>query len=82
MEVISKAPLSGLPGGIALVMSEGGDLEGVVTDGDIRRGLLVGVSLEDPVEKIYTRDPIVFNLKMTHPPLKIEGGGILYKGYI
>jgi dTDP-glucose pyrophosphorylase len=37
---------------ICLVISETDELRGVVTDGDIRRGLLAGLSLEAPVKKI------------------------------
>ena len=32
-------------------------LQGVVTDGDIRRGLLNGAILEDPIVKICNRNP-------------------------
>lgn len=41
---------------IALVIDEGMRLLGVVTDGDIRRGLLKGVALEQPVERIMNRE--------------------------
>lgn len=40
---------------IALV-TEFGSLLGIVTDGDVRRGLLRGDSLETPVEKIMQRN--------------------------
>jgi len=33
---------------IALVIRDGGILEGTVTDGDVRRGLLAGMSLQSP----------------------------------
>jgi dTDP-glucose pyrophosphorylase len=44
---------------IALVVSDDGALIGTVTDGDIRRGLLRGLSLESPIESIIFRDPLV-----------------------
>lgn len=66
MQRIGSASLNGLPGGIALVVAEDGSLEGVLTDGDIRRALLAGVSLEHPVEGILTRDPIVFSSKLSY----------------
>jgi len=72
MQCISKAGLSGLPSGIALVVSSQGILQGIVTDGDIRRGLLAGVLLEDSVEKIMTRDPIVFNGRMSYREILAE----------
>ncbi len=40
---------------IALVVDEGGRLRGTVTDGDVRRGVLKGLSLDDSVEKIMRR---------------------------
>ena len=44
---------------IALVTDEKRVLKGVVTDGDIRRGILNGVSLEDPVTAVMSSDPTV-----------------------
>lgn len=42
---------------IALVVSDGQLLEGVVTDGDIRRGLLEGLSLDSPVAEVMNESP-------------------------
>jgi CBS domain-containing protein len=44
---------------VALVTASDGRLQGVVTDGDIRRGILDGMSLEAPVAKVMNRDPVV-----------------------
>jgi hypothetical protein len=41
---------------IALVVNSEQGLTGIVTDGDIRRGLLNGVNLEDSVSKVVNRD--------------------------
>jgi dTDP-glucose pyrophosphorylase len=41
---------------IALVADAGGRVQGVVTDGDIRRGLLAGLGLESPVGRVMTTD--------------------------
>lgn len=49
-----------LPAGIVLVCKSDSTLVGVVTDGDVRRGLLEGAGLDDPVERIMTADPIIF----------------------
>ena len=46
---------------IVLVADENCKLLGVVTDGDIRRGLLEGVNLEAPVERIMNKAPKVLN---------------------
>jgi dTDP-glucose pyrophosphorylase len=44
---------------IALVVDEKRKLLGTVTDGDVRRGILKGVSLEDPATKIMNTKPTV-----------------------
>lgn len=44
---------------IVLVADAEGRLVGTVTDGDIRRGLLRGIALTDPVEAIVFRQPLV-----------------------
>ncbi len=40
---------------IALVLNEGGKLMGTVTDGDIRRALLRGATLDSPIGPIFNR---------------------------
>ena len=44
---------------IALVISSQGVLLGTLTDGDIRRGLLRGLDLNNPIEAIVQREPLV-----------------------
>jgi dTDP-glucose pyrophosphorylase len=46
---------------IALVVDENKKLLGTVTDGDIRRGILKGVSLEQPVADIMKENSITIN---------------------
>ncbi len=48
-------------GGIALVVDESKRLLGTISDGDIRRGLLRGLTLEDSVETIVNRNFISAN---------------------
>lgn len=43
---------------IALVVDENNKLQGTVTDGDIRRGILRGIPLEQSIAKIMNRSPI------------------------
>lgn len=45
------------PSKIAIVVDDDGKLVGTVTDGDIRRGLLRGVTLENPVSDIMNAEP-------------------------
>ncbi|MBI5065258.1 nucleotide sugar dehydrogenase [Candidatus Woesearchaeota archaeon] len=58
MRLINEAPKKGAPPGLCLVTSEDDILEGIVTDGDIRRAILNYVPLTYPVEKIMTTNPI------------------------
>jgi len=44
--------------GFALIIDAGGILKGVVTDGDIRRGILRGADLKDPVSAVMNKDPV------------------------
>ena len=44
---------------IALVVNESGKLLGTVTDGDVRRAILRGISLQLPVRDIMFREPTV-----------------------
>ena len=44
---------------IVLVVSKDGVLQGTITDGDIRRGLLRGLDLTSPIESIVHRKPLV-----------------------
>lgn len=54
MQVIDRGALQ-----VALVVDADSRLMGVVTDGDIRRGLLGGVSLKEPVENIMCHHPTI-----------------------
>ncbi|MDB6059946.1 MAG: hypothetical protein JWM78_49 [Verrucomicrobiaceae bacterium] len=44
---------------IVLVVNERGELEGTISDGDVRRGLLKGLSLASPITTIIHRNPLV-----------------------
>lgn len=44
---------------IAVVVDEQGKLVGVLTDGDIRRGLIDGMSLSSPIKTIIKTNPVV-----------------------
>lgn len=44
---------------IVLVVNESGELEGTISDGDIRRGLLKGLDLNSPIESIIHRNALV-----------------------
>lgn len=64
IEVIDRAALQ-----IALVVDESEKLIGVVTDGDIRRALIRGLSLEYPVAEVMNRRPKVATLQASKTQL-------------
>lgn len=51
--------------GIALVVDKEKRLVGIVTDGDIRRAILNGIMLEEPVRKIMVRKPVTVSMDCT-----------------
>lgn len=58
IEIIDKGGLQ-----IALVVDENQRLLGTVTDGDIRRALLRGVSLQSPVSEVMNPNPITAGIQ-------------------
>jgi dTDP-glucose pyrophosphorylase len=50
---------------IVLAVAPDGKLVGTLTDGDIRRGLLRGLTLDDPIEALVFRDPVVAPVQLT-----------------
>lgn len=53
MEIIDVSALQ-----IGLVVDEQNHLLGTLTDGDVRRGILKGLALSEPVEQVMNRNPI------------------------
>lgn len=51
--------ISAIPSGIALVVDKKNKIEGIVTDGDLRKGLSRGVDLDQSVEKIMNSRPFL-----------------------
>ena len=54
----------------ALVVLECNKLVGLVTDGDIRRGLINGIGLDDPVSEVMTSSPISASTSVSSKALK------------
>src|SRR5690349_6345969 len=44
---------------IVLVVNEQAELQGTISDGDVRRGLLKGLSLTSPISTVIHRNPLV-----------------------
>lgn len=58
MKIINSAPKMDAPSGLAVIVDGSNTLEGIVTDGDIRRALIEGVDLNSPVKGIMSKNPI------------------------
>jgi dTDP-glucose pyrophosphorylase len=56
-EAISNLDQVGIK--IALVVNDAGELEGTISDGDIRRGLLKGLALNSPITNVIHRNALV-----------------------
>ena len=64
LKVIDKEALR-----VALVV-ESNKLVGMVTDGDVRRGILKGIELNDPVDKIMNKSPLSASINLSTEELK------------
>lgn len=73
MEVITRAPKSGLsvPAGLVLVTDQERKLLGIATDGDIRRAIERGATLESPISAAMNSDP--FLIRGLKPNAEILG---------
>jgi nucleotide sugar dehydrogenase len=56
--------------GIAVVVDDTGKVTGVVTDGDVRRGLSRDVSVDAPVEAIAKFDPVMIDYRLNHKMMR------------
>ena len=50
---------------VAVAVGDDGELLGVLTDGDIRRGLLRGMNLESSIESLINKHPVVADINDT-----------------
>ena len=60
LKVIDKGAIK-----VAVVLSDDGLLLGMLSDGDIRRALLKGMSLDDSITSIINKHPVVANINDT-----------------
>lgn len=74
LKLINDEPLK-----VVLVVDENDGLLGVVTDGDIRRGLLNNLQLSDPVSLVMNAEPIIASLNASSDELRnlMESSGVL-----
>lgn len=63
--------------GIVLVVDQQGRLQGTVTDGDVRRGILAGLTLEAPVQKLLAAKAKSSYAQPVTAPLGSERGLLL-----
>ena len=65
MEVLSKTALR-----VVFIVDDNMHLEGVVTDGDIRRGLLRGVEMLSPVSFVTNTTPLTASVEMSRENIR------------
>lgn len=65
MDIMSNAVLADAPTGLVLIVDDDEHLLGIMTDGDVRRGLLRGITIDDAVESIMVRDPVTLPAHLT-----------------
>ncbi|MCF6340351.1 MAG: nucleotidyltransferase family protein [Sulfurimonas sp.] len=63
IEVLKKIDKSSMQ--LALVVDRGNKLIGTLSDGDVRRAILKGISLDNSIEEIYFKTPTVANINDT-----------------
>lgn len=69
MRAINEAPRKGAQAGIALVVDEKEELLGIATDGDIRKGILNGATLQSPIDAVMNNNPIAMPDSLSHPDI-------------
>lgn len=64
--------------GLGVVVDDGGRVIATVSDGDIRRGLLAGSTLDSPVSEVMHRDPITVSINQSEVLVleALEKGGV------
>lgn len=65
MERQTQAAGKGLPTGIAIVVNAQSEVEGVVSDGDVRRAINEHKTLDVTASRAMTRNPIVFDQNLS-----------------
>jgi UDP-N-acetyl-D-mannosaminuronic acid dehydrogenase len=66
LEKQNNSAKEGLPGGIALVVDEGGKLIGTITDGDVRRAFLASKSFDLTARDVMRDSPIYFDEHLSY----------------
>lgn len=65
LKIQTEASKNGLPPGIVLLVDENTILQGIITDGDVRRGILKHGHLDIKAKDIANRKPITFKNDMS-----------------
>ena len=60
--ITALTTLNGLFGRVACIINSNEEFIGLVTEGDIRRSLISGFSLDVPLEEIANINPLILNI--------------------
>lgn len=65
LQVFQLTSDNSLPTGIAVVVDKNNCVEGVISEGDIRRAIINGKMIDDEISDIYKKNPICLNHKLS-----------------
>jgi len=70
--LMGSSPINKFMAGIAVVVDDERKVIGVVTDGDVRRGLAKGVTLDEPVTLVANFKPLLTDATQSHAQMRKE----------
>jgi nucleotide sugar dehydrogenase len=66
LQVFQFASDNSLPTGIAVVVDRDNCVEGVISEGDIRRAFIDGKTLDDEISNVYNKNPVCVNSQLSY----------------
>ena len=66
LQVFQFASDNSLPTGIAVVVDKDNCVEGVISEGDIRRAFINGKTLDDEISGVYNENPVCVNHQLSY----------------
>ena len=66
LQVFQLSSDNSLPTGIAVVVDKNNCVEGVISEGDIRRAIINGKTVDDKISTIYNKNPVCLNHKLSY----------------
>ena len=74
LELMGSSPINNNQPGLAVVIDDNNKVIATVTDGDVRRGLTRGITVDDNVSKIYNLNPLMLSSSLPEERILLELG--------